>query len=140
VNDKDVNDICTPYDVFVLRLKAQYLAVTLKVALTKYETTTNFLEICSIAIDKINKIDYEEQELVSDDDEDDNFTPMKITNPRTIMEWLCIFHQSSYLAMPSQTAVTFQARWGGTQSAPKIIRTNYLNRGRISNFFGTKHS
>jgi hypothetical protein len=119
VNDKDVNDICSPYDVFVLRLKARYLAVTLKVALTKYETTTDFLDICSIAIDKINKIDYEEQDLVSDDDEDDNFTPMKITNPRTIMEWLRIFRQSSSFPNPS---VVRQGHW--KNKLPKFFENN----------------
>jgi hypothetical protein len=61
--DKDCDNLCTLQDIFVLQVKAKYLAKylakTLSCALTLYPTTANFLGICLAGIQIVNDFDYD---------------------------------------------------------------------------------
>jgi hypothetical protein len=77
IDDFDNNKLCTPLDVFNIRLKSKYLSITLTQALCKYELST-FLNICKSAIDVIDEVDCD----VCDADGNG-----RIKNPQTIMQW-----------------------------------------------------
>jgi hypothetical protein len=92
LDNKDCDDLCTPQDIFVLQVKAKYLAKTLSCALTLYPTTANFLDIYLAGIQIVNEFDYDE--IVND-------TPsFKITDPKTVLAWLCVFHTNSTFKNP----------------------------------------
>jgi hypothetical protein len=121
ISDKDHSiELCTPHDVFILRLKAKYLAVTLIHALVMYESMTDFLDICSHAIQKINEIDNMELEGLEEDNmitKDKNM--YHIQNPCTIVEWLCVFHHST--SFPNPAAIC-QCHW--KNKLPTIFQNN----------------
>jgi hypothetical protein len=118
ISDKDHSiELCTPHDVFVLRLKARYLAVTLTHALVMYESTTDFLDICRYAIQKINEVDDMELEGLEEETKDKNM--YYIQNPRTIMEWLRIFRRTT--SFPNPAAIR-QCHW--KNKLPAIFQNN----------------
>jgi hypothetical protein len=53
VEDHNEEKICTPYEIFCLQKKVKYLSIPLIHALKLYETTTNFLGICTAAINTV---------------------------------------------------------------------------------------
>jgi hypothetical protein len=57
LDNRDDNDTCTPFEIFSIQLKAECLAITLSVALELYASNRNFLDICDIAIKKVNELD-----------------------------------------------------------------------------------
>ncbi len=76
VDDFNNTKLCTPHDVFNIRLKSKYLSVALTKALSKYKLST-FLNICKSAIDVIDEVDY---------DGCDTRGNGRIKNPQTIMQ------------------------------------------------------
>jgi hypothetical protein len=114
ISDKETSELCTPHDVFVLRLKARCLAATLSHALILYESTVDFLEICKLGIQTINEID---GCVCDENDEHDKI--MQIYNPRTIMECLHIFRRTSSFPNP---AVVHQCHW--KNKLPAIFQNN----------------
>jgi hypothetical protein len=57
IDDCDTDNTCTPFEIFSIQLKAKYLAITLSVALDLYTSNRNFLDICTIAIKRVNELD-----------------------------------------------------------------------------------
>jgi hypothetical protein len=99
VDDEDKADLCTSNDIYMLRLKSKYLAMTLRLALQYYEHTDNFLTIIEKAISKIDAFEY---------DDDADTTPQckshsRISRSKTIMEWLLIFRRSNSFPNPSRS-------------------------------------
>jgi hypothetical protein len=113
ISDTEADDLCTPHDVFNLRLKARYLAATLSHALVLYESTADFLDICKRGIQTINETDG----YVHDENNDEKI--IQIHNPRTIMEWLRIFRRTSSFPNP---AVVRQCHW--KNKLPAIFQNN----------------
>jgi hypothetical protein len=97
IDDCDTDDVCTAFDIFTIRLKAKYLAVTLSLALSLYETTKNFLDICQTAINKIDLLEYND---CAPSPNDENKLA-QISSPRTIMDWLRVFRTSNCFPNPS---------------------------------------
>jgi hypothetical protein len=94
VDDTDVGNLCSQFDVFVIRLKAKYLAVTLTHALSHYEHTVNFLDICTAAIRKIDDIDF-------DGSDEDDSSVIRIRSPQTVMKWLREFRCNNCFPNPA---------------------------------------
>jgi hypothetical protein len=99
VNDGDTANLCSAFDIFVIRLKARYLSTTLTQALSDYEDTKNFIEICAKAIQKIDNIDFDGN-LINGDDETKGI--ICITSPRTVMQRLRDFRSDSCFPNPAQ--------------------------------------
>jgi hypothetical protein len=91
ITDGDSDDTCTPFDIFVIRMKSRYLSTALTCALGCYHCTDSFLDICSAAIDKINELDYDGCSL--EEYRDSKYT--RISNPRTVMQWLRLFRDNN---------------------------------------------
>jgi hypothetical protein len=102
VSDKDENNICSSYDIFCIKSKAKYLALTLTLALTHYPTTHDFLDICKLAIDKIDDIDHS-GDVVGEKRQSN----LQIKSPRTIMQWLRDFRRDSYFPNPASNRVQY---------------------------------
>jgi hypothetical protein len=103
LDDHDDNDTCTPFEIFSIQLKAKYLAVTLSVALEKYASTVNFLDICDIAIKKVNELDGGDDGANLDNEK----KIQKVTDARTIMQWLRNYRRKSCFPNPSRERVNF---------------------------------
>jgi hypothetical protein len=84
VDDTDVGNLCSQFDVFIICLKVKYLAVTLTYALSHYEHTVNFWDICTAAIYKIVDIDFNG----CGDEDCDQTGVIRIHSPQTVMKWL----------------------------------------------------
>jgi hypothetical protein len=106
VEDHDEDNVCTPYEIFCLQKKAKYLAITLMHALKLYETTTNFLDICTAAINTVEEMDYDGYEVLSDC-EDECDVQMKIKNPKTIMHWLRTYRRKCCFPNPASARVKY---------------------------------
>jgi hypothetical protein len=76
--------LCTSFDIFVIRLKARYLSVTLTQVLIDYEDTANFLDICATAIQKIDDINFDG---TTSDNVNDDKGIIRISSPRILMQW-----------------------------------------------------
>jgi hypothetical protein len=99
VNDGDTANLCSAFDIFVIWLKARYLSITLTQALSDYEDTKNFIDICAKAIQKNDDIDFDGN-LINGDDETKGI--ICITSPRTVMQWLHNFRSDSCFPNPAQ--------------------------------------
>ncbi len=88
--------------MYNLRTKAKYLAVLLNCALSHYANTVSFMDICNLAIKKIDDLDFDGcvsiEELVSNDSNKVNAT--RIRHPRTLMRWLQTFRCSNNFPNP----------------------------------------
>jgi hypothetical protein len=92
--------ICVhPLKIFVIWLKARYLSIALTQALSDYEDTKNFIDICAKAIQKVNDIDFGSN-LINGNDGIKGIT--WITSPKTVMQWLCDFRSNSCFSNPAQ--------------------------------------
>jgi hypothetical protein len=106
IEDHDKENVCTPYEIFCLQKKAKYLSITLIHALKLYENTTNFLDICTAAINTVEEMDYDGYEVLSDcTDECD--MQLKIKNPRTIMHWLHTYRCKCWFPNPASAHVRY---------------------------------
>jgi hypothetical protein len=83
--------------------------------LTDYDTPLTFTDICIAAIDKVNNLDFDGvvdsgtvdvDDDVSQDEQDGNHpnSYMKVTHPRTIMMWMCVFCTKSKFPNPAVTS------------------------------------
>jgi hypothetical protein len=103
LDDNDKDNPCTPFEIFSVQLKAKYLSVTLSVALELYASTINFLDICSIAIDKVNDLDGGGD----GGDLDTEKKIKKVTNARTVMQWLHDYRRECCFVNPSASRARF---------------------------------
>jgi hypothetical protein len=99
VDDNDVGNQCSEYDVFMLQTKAKYLAVTLTQALSQYEQGATLFSICTSAIAKIDDVEFDGFEHPSLIDNEPRC--MRVTDPCTIMKWLRIFRVGNCFPNPS---------------------------------------
>jgi hypothetical protein len=109
LGDKDEKDLCSPYNIFSIQVKCKYLSAALAKALTHYDTPLTFNEICASAVEKVNEFDFDGivDVDVCDDAGSNANSPnhsafMKITNPKTVMTWLCTFHCDNNFPNPAR--------------------------------------
>jgi hypothetical protein len=84
IDNEDIENLCTSFDIFVIQLKARYLSVTLTQVLIDNEDTANFLDICATAIQKIDDIDFDG---TTSDNVNDDKGIIWISSPRRLMQW-----------------------------------------------------
>jgi hypothetical protein len=102
VSDKDENNICSSYKIFCVKRKAKYIALTFTPALTHYPTTYDFLDICKLAINKIDDIDH-----AGDDMGEKRQSSLQIKGPRIFMQWLRDFWHDIYFPNPASENVQY---------------------------------
>ena len=79
IDDCDVMNECSQYQIFYLRIKASYLWKLYSFLLHYYDTIENVSDIASLAILAVNKAN-----KLLDDNDDRNH---RITNPKTLLTW-----------------------------------------------------
>jgi hypothetical protein len=115
VDDKDPYNLCSHYEIFVFRMKARYLAVTLSLMLKHY-LDMKVEDCCKLAIEKVNEFDAIASEYM--EDEDSEFKSSKsISNARTIMTWFDTYRD--YDVFPNPSTI----RSGKTQK-PQLFQNN----------------
>jgi hypothetical protein len=99
VDDNNVGNVCSKYDVFMLQMKAKYLAVTFTQALSQYEQGTMSFSICTNALAKIDDVEFDGFEHPPLTDNEPKH--IRITDPCTIMRWIHIFCMGNCFLNPS---------------------------------------
>ena len=97
IDDKDDGGYCTQHDIFSIRKKARYLALTLSNVLKNYLTTPKFVDICASAITSINNTDFDNCDGLLDFE---GKGKLQIVDPRTVMHWLRVFRGDNTFPNP----------------------------------------